>query len=111
MIEFEDYRLTSAPDSAFYVPDFISEEEEASLLESIKRTHSPRWTQLSNRRLQNWGGVPHPKGMIAETMPSWLQQYVDRVNQTGVFDRSASTGKPVMANHVLLNEYLPGQVI
>lgn len=29
----------------------------------------PKWTQLTNRRLQNWGGIPHPKGMIAEEIP------------------------------------------
>ena len=58
--------------------------------------------------MQNWGGVPHPRGMIAETLPAWLQTYVDRVNDTGVFDNNCDD-KPVRANHVLLNEYLPGE--
>ena len=31
---------------------------------------SSKWTQLSNRRLQNWGGTPHPKGMLKEKLPS-----------------------------------------
>lgn len=44
--------------------------------------------------------------MIAETIPSWLQNYVDRINQlNGVFE----DGKK--ANHVLVNEYLSGQGI
>uniref|UniRef100_A0A670ZM94 AlkB homolog 6 n=1 Tax=Pseudonaja textilis TaxID=8673 RepID=A0A670ZM94_PSETE len=64
----------------------------------------PKWTQLSGRRLQNWGGLPHPKGMVAEKLPPWLQRYVDRVSSLGVFG-----GKP--ANHVLVNEYQPGQGI
>lgn len=28
-----------------------------------------KWTQLSKRRLQNWGGLPQPKGMIQEPLP------------------------------------------
>merc|ERR1711892_178106 len=69
--------------------------------------------QLANRRLQNWGGVPHPKGMIAEKMPGWLEDYVGRVNTLGGFgDEVARDGKkPTLANHVLLNEYHPGQGI
>ena len=81
MLSLEEHRVSGVPDSVFYVPDFISEAEEvrrtsqvtntasilsidqlqASLLASIARTPGPRWTQLANRRLQNWGGVPHPK--------------------------------------------------
>jgi len=44
-----------------------------------------KWTQLSKRRLQNWGicllsmishelgGYPHPDGMIPEKFPPWLE--------------------------------------
>ena len=53
----------------YYIPEFITETEEAYLLKRIYDAPLPRWTQLSNRRLQNWGGDPHPKGMIAEEMP------------------------------------------
>ncbi|KAG8040516.1 hypothetical protein G9C98_002512 [Cotesia typhae] len=34
----------------------------------------PKWTQLSNRRLQNWGGIPHQKGMVAEEIPKNQRQ-------------------------------------
>ena len=69
----EDYKVSGAPATVFYIPDFISATEERNLLDQISKTPNPRWTQLANRRLQNWGGVPHPKGMIAETMPVWLK--------------------------------------
>merc|ERR1712156_416457 len=105
LIMVEEHRVTSAPPSVFYIADFISPAEERTLLTDISRTPGPRWTQLANRRLQNWGGVPHPKGMIAETMPDWLQRYVDKVNNYQVF------GGDITANHVLLNEYQPGQGI
>lgn len=44
--------------------------------------------------------------MIAEEIPSWLLSYVDKINQlTGVFEENRK------ANHVLVNEYLPGEGI
>jgi len=87
-----------------YIPNFITSEEEQRILSHIERTPKPRWTQLLNRRLVNYGGVPHPNGMIAEEIPEWLQSYVDKVNNLGVFESQN-------ANHVLVNEYLPGQGI
>lgn len=57
-----------------------------------------------NRRLLNYGGIPHPKGMISEEIPEWLQIYIDKINNMGLFDDKK-------ANHVLVNEYLPGQGI
>ena len=110
-LDLDQFLVAGAPNTAYYVPDFITDAEEAALLAAVARTPAPRWTQLANRRLQNWGGVPHPRGMIAETMPAWLQGYVDRVNQLGVFQDPVNNDKNVKANHVLLNEYLPGQGI
>ncbi len=57
------------PPTIHYIPDFITQAEESILMRNVSRSPKPRWTQLSNRRLQNWGGVPHPKGMIAEAIP------------------------------------------
>ncbi|KAM8774627.1 alpha-ketoglutarate-dependent dioxygenase alkB homolog 6 isoform 2-T3 [Rhynchonycteris naso] len=64
----------------------------------------PKWTQLSGRKLQNWGGLPHPRGMVPERLPLWLQRYVDKVSDLSLFG-----GLP--ANHVLVNQYLPGEGI
>jgi len=104
MNAFEKYKVDGLPDTAYYIPEFINKDEEDLLLSQIGKTPGPKWTQLSNRRLQNWGGIPHPKGMIAEKIPDWLQKSVIKVNHLGVFDEK-------LANHVLLNEYLPGQGI
>lgn len=57
------------PETAFYFPNFISEEEEKNILDNVYSSPKPKWTYLSNRRLQNWGGIPHPKGMIPEKIP------------------------------------------
>lgn len=43
------------PPSIFYIPDFVTEDEEQFLLKQIYGVPKPKWTYLSNRRLQNWG--------------------------------------------------------
>ncbi|XP_025026925.1 alpha-ketoglutarate-dependent dioxygenase alkB homolog 6 isoform X3 [Python bivittatus] len=100
----EPFRVAQSPPAAYYIPDFISEAEEQCLLQQIYSAPKPKWTQLSGRRLQNWGGLPHPKGMVPEKLPPWLQGYVDKVSSLGIFG-----GK--LANHVLVNEYQPGEGI
>lgn len=90
-----------------YVKDFITEEEEENLLTQIYDAPKPKWKQLSHRRLQYWGGIPPPsasKAMVAEKMPDWLDAYCAKLGEMKIFDQN----KP---NHVLINEYLPGQGI
>ncbi|KAL7980716.1 hypothetical protein Chor_001870 [Crotalus horridus] len=88
----EPFRVAQSPPAAYYIPDFISEGEEEYLLQQRCLCRHPA------------GGLPHPKGMVAEKLPPWLQRYVDRVSSLGVFGGKA-------ANHVLVNEYQPGQGI
>uniref|UniRef100_A0A2K6TI12 AlkB homolog 6 n=1 Tax=Saimiri boliviensis boliviensis TaxID=39432 RepID=A0A2K6TI12_SAIBB len=98
----EPFRVEQAPPVIYYVPDFISKEEEEYLLRRVFNAPKPKWTQLSGRKLQNWGGLPHPRGMVPERLPPWLQRYVDKVSDLSLFG-----GFP--ANHVLVNQYLPGE--
>ncbi|XP_066099194.1 alpha-ketoglutarate-dependent dioxygenase alkB homolog 6 isoform X2 [Saccopteryx bilineata] len=100
----EPFRVDQAPPVIYYVPDFISKEEEEYLLRQVFNAPKPKWTQLSGRKLQNWGGLPHPRGMVPERLPLWLQRYVDKVSDLSLFG-----GLP--ANHVLVNQYLPGEGI
>lgn len=58
------------PNLAIYIPDFITQDDEDEITKFVNNAPLPKWTQLSHRRLQNWGGIPHPKGMIAEQIPS-----------------------------------------
>ena len=64
----------SVPDSVFYVPDFVSRDEERELLTHIDNAPKPKWRQLSDRRLQNWGGFPHPKVTVGEPLPQVRHQ-------------------------------------
>ncbi|KDR15661.1 alpha-ketoglutarate-dependent dioxygenase alkB homolog 6 [Zootermopsis nevadensis] len=102
-MHLEDY-LVKAPPTVYYIPDFITLDEEKRIIEHVNSAPKPKWTQLSHRRLQNWGGIPHPKGMIAEKLPEWLLVFTDKIGKLGLFG-----GK--QPNHVLVNEYLPGQGI
>ncbi|GIY35418.1 alpha-ketoglutarate-dependent dioxygenase alkB homolog 6 [Caerostris darwini] len=104
MTEFINFKVSELPNSAYYIPNFITSNEENHLLEKIYSSPKPKWKTLSNRRLQNWGGLPHPKGMIQEKLPEWLLSYVKKVGSLEIFNDK-------LPNHVLINEYLPGQGI
>jgi len=103
--------LMPGTDEAFYIPDFVSAEEEELLIRKIHESPLPKWKQLANRRLQIWGGGMTAKGvLIPEEMPPFVKQYPDiigRIKATGAF-QSSPHGAP---NHVIMNEYLPGQGI
>lgn len=109
----------------YYIPDFISKEEEARLIQhidphfldssssssstsssvsslmslssstlannstavntTVSNTTPPTpWIKLSNRHLQNFGGVPHPSGMICERLPEYLDGVMSKIMRTGV---------------------------
>ena len=41
--ENEDYLLTALPPSFYYIPNFVSEAEEANLMRHIEQSPGPRW--------------------------------------------------------------------
>ncbi|XP_077087278.1 putative RNA/DNA demethylase ALKBH6 [Siphateles boraxobius] len=102
--ELDKFIVKEAPPTIYYIPNFITETEEEYLLQQVYRAPKPKWTQLSGRRLQNWGGLPNPKGMLTENLPDWLLKYTDKISALGAFAGKA-------ANHVLVNEYKPGEGI
>ncbi|KAK2839472.1 hypothetical protein Q5P01_013212 [Channa striata] len=102
--KLRQFVIHDALPTVYYIPDFISEDEETYLLQQVYKSPKTKWTQLSGRRLQNWGGLPQPKGMLAERIPDWLQTYCEKISSLGAF-----SGK--MANHVLVNEYKQGEGI
>lgn len=100
----QNYKIQCGPPIIYYIPNFITKEEEKYLINKVYDAPKPKWTYLSNRKLQDYGGVPHKNGMIVEAIPTWLQTFTDRVSQLKIFGDKT-------ANHVLINEYLPGQGI
>ncbi|CAG0922114.1 unnamed protein product [Notodromas monacha] len=98
----EEFRVKEAPATAFYFPNYLTQDEHDALLQNVYDSPKPRWKQMSNRRLQNWGGYPHPKGMVSEDLPKWLSDECEKLLKSEVTEGK----KP---NHVLVNEYEPGQ--
>lgn len=119
----ERHRITSLPESMFYIPDFITQEEEAHILDHVCTTiHntgsaakgiqiSPnKWVSLSHRRLQALPArLTASNTLVSNTgLPDWLSKPVsDLFDRLGIF-RESPHGR---ANHCLINEYLPGQGI
>lgn len=94
--------LAGVPATARYLPGFVTEADEALLLEHIRRAGRP-WASGQGRRVQNWGGVPGDRG-VSEALPEWLQRVVDAAVRCGAW---ADAARP--PNHALINEYLePG---
>ncbi len=91
MVDYKCHRVDSLPPTLYYIPDFISEAEEARLLDRVDRTPRARWTQLSNRRLQNWGGVPHPKVLLL--FASYNQNSVYKKSQRIVKRKIPTAGR------------------
>ncbi|KAK2767462.1 hypothetical protein FQN54_003618 [Arachnomyces sp. PD_36] len=103
-------RVRSLPETAYYIPEFITKEEEERLLQKITTAPQPRWTQLSHRRLQTWPSALTKSNVLLESpLPPWLTAPIisPHFEQLSIFKNSPH-GTP---NHVLINEYQPGQGI
>jgi len=105
MMDIEKYRLSERK-SLFLVPYFITETLETSLLDNIEASKS-KWTHVTGRMLQAWGGLVSSKGsLIPAPMPAWMSTIVNKVSI-----ETALWGKDQKPNHVLVNKYEPGQGI
>nr|GMD68800.1 alpha-ketoglutarate-dependent dioxygenase alkB homolog 6 [Ipomoea batatas] len=99
-----DKFIVGSVPTVIYIPNFIGDTEEEQIAKNIYGAPVSKWKSLKNRRLQNWGGVVHEKGLIAQDLPPWLTRITQRIQEeTGLF--------PSAINHVLINEYLPDQGI
>ncbi|OCK77575.1 hypothetical protein K432DRAFT_418544 [Lepidopterella palustris CBS 459.81] len=102
----EPFRISSLPPAFYYIPNFITPEEEASILQKIPPS---RWHPLSHRRLQ-----AHPttltksNTLLASPLPSYLTSpIIPRFAALRVFDQTPHKAP----NHVLINEYRKGEGI
>ncbi|KAG9246392.1 hypothetical protein BJ878DRAFT_417064 [Calycina marina] len=112
----EEDRIEGLPATAFYIADFITAEEEQYLLGKIATAPKPRWKQLSKRRLQTWPSDLTKNTLLEAPLPGWLTDtIVSRLTSLPI-----STSEPAhifqnsphhAPNHVLINEYKPGEGI
>lgn len=60
------HKLHAAPvPSVYLIEEWCTPAEEEYLIDRVYK-EGGRWAQLSGRRLQNWGGTVHEKGMIPQ---------------------------------------------
>lgn len=104
--ELQAHRLHRLPSTAFYVADFITEQEAAFLLKNLS-SPALRWTSLQSRRVCNLGGCVTPNGLLSAPFPSFLRTVCSRLSQLDLYSKAAVKAP----NHCLVNEYLPGQGI
>ncbi|KAF1971308.1 hypothetical protein BU23DRAFT_556110 [Bimuria novae-zelandiae CBS 107.79] len=100
------FRIASLPPEFYYIPNFITPEEEASILDKIP---AARWTHLSHRRLQaHPSTLTKTNTLLGAPLPSYLlAPIVERFKKLGIFDGTPHRGP----NHVLINEYKRGEGI
>jgi alkylated DNA repair protein alkB family protein 6 len=103
--------LSGLPPSCHYIPNLLSQAEETHILSQIAATPPARWTTLSHRRLLSLPSTLTGTArdtLIAAGLPAYLSgPILPRFAELGMF-KDSPHGAP---NHVLINEYLPGQGI
>ncbi|KAJ4304681.1 hypothetical protein N0V90_000208 [Kalmusia sp. IMI 367209] len=102
----EAFRIASLPPEFYYIPNFITAEEEASILQKIP---AQRWVTLSHRRLQaHPSTLTKTNTLLAAPLPSYLvSPIVERFKHLGIFEGTPHS----QPNHVLINEYRRGEGI
>ncbi|RMZ69854.1 alkB alkylation repair 6 [Pyrenophora seminiperda CCB06] len=118
--KLDAFRIVGLPPDFYYMPDFITVEEEMSILSKIPAN---RWTHLTHRRLQAIPSTLTKSNtlLVAASLPVYLTHpVVERFEEYGIFAQnntttpttpttpSTSHGQP---NHVLVNEYRAGEGI
>jgi alkylated DNA repair dioxygenase AlkB len=89
---------------AFYIPDFVSAQEEERILAAVAASDEP-WQDMGMRRLQRHGGVPCAvEGMAPEPFPPALDEIRAAVAGAGI-------GADFAPDFLLLNEYREGSGI
>uniref|UniRef100_A0A0N4ZT02 Fe2OG dioxygenase domain-containing protein n=1 Tax=Parastrongyloides trichosuri TaxID=131310 RepID=A0A0N4ZT02_PARTI len=107
-MDANNYLISNCPETIRYIPNFISEEEEEYLLHLVNNAPTPKWDYLSHRRLQMYGGIINKKKILIpdEGIPQGFDYIIDKI-----MSLKNSFEKDKRPNHLLVNEYLPGQGI
>jgi alkylated DNA repair protein alkB homolog 6 len=106
----ERYRIEALPASGYYIHGFLTIDEEQQILRDVLRMPSSKWTTLTHRRLLSLPSVlagVSKDTLIAAPLPEFLANPANKLESLGIFNDSSHKGP----NHVLVNEYEPGQGI
>lgn len=105
----EQVRIAGLPPAAYYISDFITQDEEEAILEKITSAPKPRWKQLTHRRLQTWPSDLVNNKLMDAPLPAWLNDPI--VLRLKSIRLSNTLGSPDIfsdsphqkPNHVLIN--------
>ncbi|CCW63857.1 unnamed protein product [Phytomonas sp. EM1] len=107
-VDLAPYRVGSIP-SIFYLPDYLTPEEEEVILASVRETPTALKTTLPKRTAQEWGGALCEVcrgGFVSEgNFPAWVRSCSDRLLRDGLFTPST------FPNAVRVHEYAAGEGI
>ena len=78
--ENEDFLLNAAPPSFYYIPDFISEAEEANLMRHIEQSPGPRWGYLKDANI--FRGNVNFQYSLKSISNNWEDKIVTSFSQT-----------------------------
>jgi alkylated DNA repair protein alkB family protein 6 len=87
------------------------------LTRQVETAPKPRWKQLSKRRLQTYPGDLTRNTLLESPLPKWLiDPVIPRllscpISISNISNHIFSDSPHTAPNHVLVNEYLPGQGI
>jgi len=98
---FDNYTIGSL-NTVHYVNEYLTEEDETSILDFVKQAN--RWVgkiSSETRRTQNWGGRPS-EASLTEELPIIFQKLIASMVHNGIYPPDRAP------NHVLVNEYRDG---
>ena len=103
--------ITGLPSIGYYIPNFITPEEERRISLEIHKLPQGKWTSLSHRRLMSIPSVLTGSAkdtLLATPLPKFLEDpIISQFSELDIFKSSPHSAP----NHVLINEYQPGQGI
>lgn len=88
-------------EDVFYLNEYLTKDEEKELIKQIEE-YEGKWISLNNRKLKNFGGIPHPDGTLKEPLPDYLQNLCNRLDKENI------TEKYGKMDQILINEYRNG---
>ncbi|KPA81568.1 putative mitochondrial hypothetical protein [Leptomonas pyrrhocoris] len=107
-IDLDKYAVGSVP-GLYYIPDYISEAEEAQMLKFIRDTPQELRSKLTKRTVQEWGCTmceECQKSFVSNAnMPPWVQEALDMQVYDGLFTPTT------FPNSVRIHEYQQGEGI
>eukprot|EP00760_Papus_ankaliazontas_P020921 PhM_4_TR18610/c5_g1_i3/m.83787/K10768/ALKBH6; alkylated DNA repair protein alkB homolog 6 len=107
-LDLEKHRVGSI-DKLYYVPNWVSEAEEAEMLQVLQNTPDVAKSKLTKRVAQEWGctmcDVCNLSFVSEGNMPPWCDQVGDGLMHSGIFTPS------IYPNNVRIHEYNVGEGI